>query len=119
MSWSKWNGKEVTASFVQAASKAVESAVHTTGEQSDAQVPHDTGELMQSKTIMRDPSNILETWIGYGGGVSGITKVPYALKWHEIPANFQKGKKHNYLRDPVKTTLPGALKIELRKIGLK
>lgn len=120
MTWKRWKGKGVTAQFVKAAGDAVENAVHTTGEQSDTQVPHDTGELMQSKTIMRDPNNSLRTWIGYGGGgVSGIAKVPYAKWWHENPANFQKGRKHNYLRDPAKTTLTMVLKTELLKIGLK
>jgi len=37
-----------------------------------------------------------------GGNGTGFQKVPYAIKWHEEEANFQKGRKNNYVRDPVK-----------------
>jgi hypothetical protein len=118
--WKTWNGRQVEASFRRMAGQAVEDAVHTTGEVADEQVPHDTGELMQSKFIARDPSNELRTYIGYGGGGNtGFPKVPYAVRHHEIPANFQKGRKHNYLRDPVKTVLPGKVIQNLKQRGLK
>lgn len=120
MSWKEWNGKQVEREFEKAASKAVENAVQATGEVSDKQAPHDTGELLQSKFVAVDPNNKLKVWIGYGGsGNTGIPLVPYAAWWHENPANFQKGRKHNYLRDPVKTHLPKYLIRELKKIGLR
>ena len=120
MSWKRWNGKQVARNFEEAGSKAVENAVRATGEVSDQQVPHDTGELSQSKFISVDPDNKLKTWIGYGGsGNTGIPLVPYAVRWHEERANFQKGRKSQYLRDPVKTHLPKYLMRELKKIGLR
>ncbi len=118
--WEKWNGKQVEKEFNKLAGKAVQNAVEVTGEVSDSQVPHDTGELSQSRFIDRDPDNELKTWIGYGGGGNtGLALVPYARKWHETPANFQKGRKSQFLRDPVKQVLPRALMTELKKIGLK
>jgi hypothetical protein len=120
MSWKKWRGKQVEKEFNKAASEAVENAIRATGEVSDQQVPHDTGELSQSKFISVDPNNELKVWIGYGGGGNtGIPEVPYAAWWHENPANFQKGRKSQYLRDPVKTHLPKYLITELKKLGLK
>lgn len=120
MSWTKWNGDKVTKEFTEAASQAMVRAVESTGAVSDQQVPHDEGLLQASKHIAKDPNNPLIVHIGYGGG--GVTPdpiVPYAKRWHEVPANFKKGRKHNYLRDPVKINLPVYLKQELKKVGLK
>lgn len=120
MGWKNWNGRELTKEFKQSASKAVENAVQATGEVSDSQVPHDTGQLSQSKFVAVDPDNELKVWIGYGGGGNtGIPEIPYAVRWHEERANFQKGRKSQYLRDPVKTHLPKYLMRELKKLGLK
>lgn len=120
MGWKKWNGKEVTKEFEDACSGALENAVQATGEVSDQQVPHDTGQLSQSKFISVDPDNKLKVWIGYGGGGNtGIPEVPYAVWWHENRANFQKGRKHSYLRDPMKTHFPKYAIREFKKIGLK
>lgn len=118
--WIKWNGASVEKQFTSASSNAVLRALEDTGKAADQQVPHDEGTLQGTKTILQDSSDPLIWYIGYGGGgVSGFPKVPYAIRWHETPANFQKGRKHNYLRDPVKTVLPGSLKRQLNSIGLK
>lgn len=120
MSWKTFNGKKVERSFRSACSEALMNAVEATGMASDQQVPHDEGTLQGTKTIMRDPDDELNISIGYGGGgASGFPIVPYAIKWHEVPANFQKGRKHNYLRDPVKTVLLRVLKGNLKRLGLK
>jgi hypothetical protein len=82
----------------------------------DQQVPHDEGTLQESKTILKDPNNHLHVQLGYGGGGnSGFPRVPYAQKWHEIPANFQKGRKHNYVRDPLKSHGKKFVKKEIAK----
>jgi hypothetical protein len=105
MSWRGWKGKKLIKDTQSGMSDALVRGLEALGAKSDQQVPHDEGTLMRSKTIMKDPGNPLMAYIGYGGGgVSGYPIVPYAVKWHEIPANFQKGRKHNYLRDPVKSS---------------
>lgn len=117
MSWTKWNGKSLKAKMLASVSEAVYDTAEQVGAQSDQEVPHDEGTLMQTKTIMVDPSNPTHVHIGYGGGsVSGFPIVPYAVKWHETPANFQKGRKHNYLRDPLNQVAPRALMNNLKKV---
>lgn len=67
------------------------------------EVPHDEGTLSASVGVFRNPSDKMEVVISAGGGNgTGLPAVPYAIRWHENPANFQKGRKHNYVRDPVK-----------------
>lgn len=84
--------------------------------EANQQVPHDEGTLQQTVTVMANPTNKLEVKIGYGGGgMSGFPIVPYAVKWHENPANFQKGRKHNYLRDPLNMIAPAKYRINLKK----
>lgn len=117
MSWTKWNGVALKKMTEQAISEAVHATAEEIGAEADQQVPHDEGTLQRSKTIMKDPSDSTITHIGYGGGgVSGYPEVPYAVKWHETPANFQKGRKHNYLRDPVNSIGPQALLRNLKKV---
>lgn len=120
MSWTKWNGKAVENAFRKEMSDAVKDAVEVVAGVSLQQVPHQDGDLQGSLFIQKDPNDSLKTWIGYGGGgVTGRPIVPYALWHHENPANFQKGRKHNYLRDPIKTHLPKEMKVEFVKRGLK
>ena len=67
------------------------------------EVPHDEGILSSTVDVFVNPNNKMEVVISAGGGNgSGMPAVPYAIRWHENPANFQKGRKHNYVRDPVK-----------------
>ena len=119
MIWKVWHGDRVMSQFRRSTLDAVERAVQRTGQVADQQVPHDEGILQGSKHIARDEAN-MSVSIGYGGGgVTGLPIVPYALKWHEVPANFQKGRKHNYLRDPFRSELPKHMKAEFTKRGLK
>lgn len=114
MSWTIWNGESLKSKMNGSILKALNTTAQQVGMQSDQEVPHDEGILQQTKTIMANPSK-LEVHIGYGGGgVSGFPIVPYAVKWHETPANFQKGRKHNYLRDPVNQVAPAALKNNIK-----
>lgn len=103
MSWKNWIGKKLISDTEKGMSEALIAGLEAVGAKADQQVPHDEGTLQRSKTIKKDPNNPLKAYIGYGGGgVSGYPIVPYALKWHELEANFQKGRKNNYLRDPIK-----------------
>ncbi len=102
MSWENWKGDKLIRDTESGMEDALMSGLENVGSEADQQVPHDKGWLQRSKTIKKDP-NSLKAYIGYGGGgVSGYPIVPYALKWHEVPASFQKGRKNNYLRDPIK-----------------
>lgn len=53
------------------------------------QVPLDTGALSRSGMVDSD---------GLQATVSFDT--PYAVRWHEEQANFQRGRKNKYLEDP-------------------
>lgn len=111
-----WKGDKLVADTVEAASKGAEDTAQEIGAIADQQVPHDDGWLQDSKTIKKDPSDKLTVQIGYGGGYqSGRPEVPYAIKWHETPADFQKGRKHNYLRDPVKQEGAQSMRRNLKK----
>lgn len=116
MSWTEWKGKSVKRDAARAVARGVLKAAEVIGEESDRQVPHDEGFLQDSKTIEADPQNPMHVQIGYGGGgSSGKDRIPYAVRHHEVPANFQKGRKHNFLRDPVKTVGPKALRKALEQ----
>lgn len=118
--WKKFNGKKVTESFRSECSKALLRAGQDTKQEILTEIPHDEGTLQDTVTVMLDPQNDLKLAIGAGGGgLSQFPIVPYAIKHHEVPANFQKGRKRNYVRDPVKNTLPREIKRELTNIGLK
>lgn len=103
MGWKSWNGKKITRQTEDAFSTALVRAMEAVGGISDQQVPHDEGTLQNSKEIQVDPNDKLTVWIGYGYEQGSTNPIPYAVKWHEVPANFQKGRKHNYLRDPIKS----------------
>ena len=111
--WKRWNGPRLQTRFNEATDRAMEQALEVVGGVSDQQVPHDEGTLQQSKTI-RVVNGVGK--IGYGGGPgTGWPVVPYAIKWHETPANFQKGRKHNYLREPFHAEFPRALRETVRR----
>lgn len=121
MSWKRWRGKELINRVKGLSSKALIDTANAVKAESNQQVPHDEGTLQQTITVMANPANKLEVKIGYGGGgLSGFPIVPYAVKWHETPANFQKGRKHNYLRDPFNSIVPTHLrknaKIQINKL---
>jgi hypothetical protein len=98
MSWKDWKGVQAEKMFVDYSNKVVDQALQAVGTLSDQQVPHDEGTLSISRTVKVEDG---VGKIGYGGGPgTGHPIVPYAIKWHEESANFQKGRKHNYLRDP-------------------
>lgn len=100
--WKSFHGARLIQRTEDAIAEGVMNATESIGMISDQQVPHDEGTLQGSKFIKANPKNKLEVAISYGGGSgTGMPVVPYAFKWHEQDANFQKGRKRNYLRDPV------------------
>jgi hypothetical protein len=78
--------------------KALYMTLSVIGEASNQQVPLDEGTLQSSQFVNVEDGIGL---ISYGGGPgTGFPKVPYAIRWHENSANFQKGRKKRYLADP-------------------
>ena len=121
MSWSKWNGTNLLINTRTAISKAVEDAAEVVKGVALQQVPHDEGTLSQSIDVTQNPNSELNYVIHAGGGPgTGFPRVPYAFRWHENPANFQKGRKSKYIRDPLFMQGPPALSRnllrELRKV---
>lgn len=72
--------------------KATWAALDVLARHSKEQVPLDTGALMASCAVDVS-SDGLEGTISYD--------TPYAVRWHEENANFQRGRKKKYLEDPM------------------
>ena len=116
MSWKAFHGRRLIQRTEDALADGVMNATEAIGAISDQQVPHDEGTLQGSKSIKANPRNKLQAAISYGGGAgTGFPRVPYAVKWHEEDANFQKGRKTNYLRDPVFQNGPSILRNHLQQ----
>lgn len=69
--------------------KAVRDCAQYLLDQSKMQVPHDTGTLEGTGAV---DSHGLQATVSYD--------TPYAVRWHEHNANFQRGRKMKYLEDP-------------------
>lgn len=86
----KWRGNEIE----RALAKATPTALFQAGEDirgvSIRQAPLDTGALIRSSATQVD-----------GQTVSVSYDTPYAVRWHEQDANFQRGRKKKYLEDPI------------------
>lgn len=120
MAWKKWNGRKLKRQTEMAMSEGVKRAAVATLGEALKQVPLDEGTLQETGMTIPNPNDPLEWAVSFGGGFgTPFTRVPYAVKWHEVPANFQHGRKHNYLRDPINNFTPNALKNELKKAGEK
>lgn len=123
--WTKWNGPKAVLTLKQVNASAAHEALEAVGSDSDQEIPHDKGDAMRSKSIT--PLSIIErTGVGaisYGGGTgTGHAEVPYVPHLHEIPKNYQRGRKSNFLRDPFNreadTKYKDALKEQAKKKGL-
>ena len=111
--WKRWNGGKLDRRFREYAGEALTEALEVVGGVSDQQVPLDEGTLLRSKTIRVQGTT---GKIGYGGGPgTGHPIIPYAVKWHETPANFQHSRKHNYLRDPFNKLFADAINSAIDK----
>lgn len=74
--------------------------------ESRKQVPLDQGTLLNSGYVDVNADGT-EGVIGYD--------TPYAVRWHEEHANFQRGRKNKYLEDPAND--PGVQKNMLTLMG--
>lgn len=98
MAWKKFNTSEAVKALNGAQERAVSKTLTVIGEAARQQVPLDEGTLANTLHIeYRDGVGV----ISFGGGEgTGMPVVPYAIRWHEEQANFQRGRKNQYLRDP-------------------
>lgn len=119
MSWENWRGDEL----MRLLNTAAVNAIYKTGEvivaAARTEVAHDEGTLENTGIVVMAANNFPAGVVTFGGGPgTGFPVVPYAIRWHETQANFQRGRKWHYLRDPlnrlVERTLTAALMQEMR-----
>lgn len=117
--WRNWRGDELKQLTLKAVLRAIEKTGNVILAETKKEVPLREGTLERSGIFIMAANNIPNGCISYGGGSgTGFPIVPYAIKWHELDANFQRGRKRFYVRDPfvrlVKVTLERAIAIEMR-----
>lgn len=88
----EWNVDIALAALKNGSRKGTWSALDVLARHSKEQVPLDSGALKASCAVDVSPD-------GMQGTVSYDT--PYACRWHEEDANFQRGRKKKYLEDPM------------------
>lgn len=99
--WKNWRGQEAERMLQEGAVEAVRMTCHAVLEAAELQVPHDEGTLQRSGMVLMAPDGSPRGLIVFGGGKgTGHPVVPYAVRWHENSAKFQKGRKSRYLADP-------------------
>ena len=122
MGWKNWRGRELNKKVRDAVSDGMVAGGEAIAGVVLQQVPHDTGALSKTVQVLQNPNDKTEVVLTAGGGPgTGFPLIPYALRWHENPARFQKGRKHNYIRDPIKqaqsnNTVAKAIAQELQKV---
>jgi hypothetical protein len=85
-----WYGDRVKASVKAAERRALQGAAEAILNESNQRVPHAEGTLERSGTVdVEEDGQGVVAVVSYDG--------PYARRWHEQPANFQKGRRHKYL----------------------
>ena len=114
MGWRTWRGPEAIKK-VEAAQRA---ALRTVGREIVAaaklQVPLEDGDLQASGVVLRSRSKTPTVRLRFGGPLA-----PYAVKWHERPAKFQRGRKRRYLGDPFNAIAPRRLPEETARESRK
>lgn len=95
--------------------KAVKRTLEAVKVQALQEAPHDEGVLQSTiQTNVEDGKGIIHAG---GGPGTEFPRVPYAIRWHEKDANFQKGRKKRYIADPFNRIAEDRLRKEMRKEG--
>jgi hypothetical protein len=118
--WKTWRGPEAKVKMQGASRMAVMDTGAAILDASQAEVPLRDGFLQRSGVVVMAPGDVAEGCVSYGGGEgtnTGNPIVPYARRWHENSANFQKGRKRFYLKDPFNRLGASELKRNLEKYG--
>ena len=120
MGWKDWKGDKLMQLIDGAGRQAVRDTCEVVLEAAKTEVPHDEGTLEGSGRVVMAPEGPAGVICFGGGPGTGHPIVPYARRWHENNANFQKGRKRFYLRDPYNRlaapTLQKALVQEIGKV---
>lgn len=120
MGWKNWKGNELKRLIDGAGRQAVRDTCEVVLEAAKTEVPHDEGTLERSGRVVMAPEGPAGVICFGGGPGTGHPIVPYAIRWHENSANFQKGRKRFYLKDPYNQlaapTLKKALMFEMGEI---
>jgi hypothetical protein len=101
-----------------ASREAVLETAHIVLAATKQEVPLDEGTLSRSGIVIAAPGGAPAAAIVYGGGPgTGHPLVAYAKHWHENDANFQHGRKSQYLRDPFNRLAARVLQDKLQAAG--
>jgi len=119
MAWKSWRGELAKTLMREGSHEGVYRMGHVILEQAKSEVPLDEGTLQRSGTVTMNPDGSPQGVIhfGYGQG-TGVPRIPYAVRWHENSARFQRGRKNRYLADPFNrliNKLPEFLKRAIRR----
>ena len=87
-----WNGPQINELVHHKAAKGLRAAANVLLDESRKEVPHDYGTLEGTGDVDVDEPTLSAT-VSYD--------TPYAVRWHECDANFQRGRKKKYLEDPL------------------
>jgi hypothetical protein len=99
--WIEWNGNEINNDVENALKEAVLETSEEVLKGAQRENPLDEGTLQGSGIVSNRFIEDKKAVISYGGGSgTGRSRIPYAIRWHENSANFQRGRKRFYLRDP-------------------
>jgi hypothetical protein len=114
MAWRNWRGAQLVRIIENAAVKAVKDTGEIILRAAESEVPLDEGTLRNTGIVIMAPGGLPSGCVTFGGGSgTGFPIIPYALRWHQVSANFQHGRKRFYLRDPfnrlAKSTLESRL----------
>lgn len=114
MGWRNWRGDQLIRLINRGAVNAVEDTGNIIIEASKREVPLDEGTLKNTGIVIMAPGNIPAGCVTFGGGSgTGFPIIPYALRWHQVSANFQHGRKRFYLRDPFNRLAKSTLQARL------
>lgn len=114
MGWRNWRGDQLIRLINRGAVNAVEDTGNIIIEASKREVPLDEGILRNTGIVIMAPGNIPAGCVTFGGGSgTGFPIIPYALRWHQVSANFQHGRKRFYLRDPFNRLAKSTLQARL------
>lgn len=86
----KWDDSRSRALLKASGERGLYAAAQVIAAESSKQVPLDQATLLRSQAVSVD------------GDTAAISyDTPYAVRWHEEDANFQRGRKKKYLEDPI------------------
>jgi len=103
-----WHGDEIKRALARASPTALYQAGEDIRGVSIRQAPLDTGELIRSSATQADDQAVT---ISYD--------TPYAVRWHENDANFQRGRKKKYLEDPINDPTEQQRVLRILRQGVK